>query len=249
MNNLLIAVTMISVAVSLAIGVVLARVVRAERRRSEARVAALREMAGLAAREDSEAAVEDSVLPTDVGVPVPSIHVESPVAVPSSLFMVAESSSPWPRRAGIAALLACAFFVAAAAATWAPAAADGAQAPEESGLAAGATAAPLDLLSLHHTRLSDELTVSGVVRNPLGRASLADLSATVYLFSPDGTLLASGRAPLETPVLRGGDRSPFAVSVAVRGSVSRYRIGFRAPDGRVIAHVDRRAAGPLARSD
>jgi hypothetical protein len=33
----------------------------------------------------------------------------------------------------------------------------------------------------------------------------------------------------------------------VKGEVARYRVGFRGEDGRVIAHVDRRTGGAIAR--
>jgi hypothetical protein len=36
------------------------------------------------------------------------------------------------------------------------------------------------------------------------------------------------------------------VSVPVNGAVSRYRVGFRTDDGRVISHVDRRTPESLA---
>jgi hypothetical protein len=36
------------------------------------------------------------------------------------------------------------------------------------------------------------------------------------------------------------------IKVPVSGTVSRYRVGFRGPDGTVIAHVDRRTDGTAA---
>ena len=57
-----------------------------------------------------------------------------------------------------------------------------------------------------------------------------------------------GRAPLDFATLAPGDESPFVLGVPVSGTVARYRVGFRSEDGRVIAHIDRRAAGTLART-
>ena len=40
--------------------------------------------------------------------------------------------------------------------------------------------------------------------------------------------------------------TPFVIAVPVSGTVARYRVGFRAADGSVIAHVDRRADSTAA---
>jgi hypothetical protein len=102
---------------------------------------------------------------------------------------------------------------------------------------------------LRHTQEADTLTITGLVQNPRGAASLSRVTATVFLFAPDGTFLTSGRGPLDFSTLAAGDESPFVLAVPVRGTVARYRIGFRGEDGRVIAHVDRRANGSMARRD
>jgi hypothetical protein len=106
---------------------------------------------------------------------------------------------------------------------------------------------PLELLSLHHTQQSESLTVTGLVQNPRGGTPMSKVFATAFVFAADGTFLASGRAPLDFTTLAPGDESPFVVTVPVKGEVARYRIGFRGEDGRVIAHVDRRTGGTLAR--
>ena len=50
----------------------------------------------------------------------------------------------------------------------------------------------------------------------------------------------AARAPLDAARLAPGDASPFAIVVGHAENVARYRLGFRAHDGRVLAHVDRR---------
>jgi hypothetical protein len=90
------------------------------------------------------------------------------------------------------------------------------------------------------------MVITGLVRNPSGAAVLAHVTATAFLFGSDGTFLASGRAPLDYTTLAAGDESPFVISVPVSGTVARYRVGFRGEDGKVLAHVDRRAIGTLA---
>jgi hypothetical protein len=105
---------------------------------------------------------------------------------------------------------------------------------------------PLELLSLRHAQESQSLTVTGLVRNPRTGASLSRIVATAFVFAADGTFLSSSRAPLDFTTLTPGDESPFVVTVPVTGEVARYRIGFRTEDGRVIAHVDKRAPDALA---
>ncbi len=78
------------------------------------------------------------------------------------------------------------------------------------------------------------------MQNPRDGAVLSKVIATALLFGPDGTFLASGRAPLDFTVLRPGDESGFVINVPVTAPVARYRVGFRSEDGRVIGHIDRR---------
>jgi hypothetical protein len=115
--------------------------------------------------------------------------------------------------------------------------------------AQGATptaAAPLELVSLRHTQDGGTLTITGLVQNPKAGVPVSRLTATAVVFAPDGTFLAGGKAPLDYTSLAAGDESPFVVTVPVSGSVARYRVGFRAEDGTVVAHVDRRN-GDVAR--
>jgi hypothetical protein len=113
--------------------------------------------------------------------------------------------------------------------------------------AAGQTP-PLELLSLRHSQEEGRLVITGLVQNPRAGVPLSRVIATAFLFSSDGTFLASGRAPLDFSTLAAGDESPFVLTVPVTAPVARYRVGFRAEDGRVIAHIDRRSAGTLART-
>ena len=124
---------------------------------------------------------------------------------------------------------------------------DGAVAQTSQTAAAGQIP-PLELLSLRHSQEVGALVVTGLVQNPRAGQPLTRVVATAFLFSADGTFLASGRAPLDFSTLAAGDESPFVLSVPVTTPVARYRVGFRAEDGRVIAHIDRRAAGTLART-
>jgi hypothetical protein len=102
---------------------------------------------------------------------------------------------------------------------------------------------PIDLLSLEHVAEPDgAFVVSGIVQNPWTGRELQAIEAVVYLFDADGQYFATGRSALVDDALAPGRESPFAVRVENGAGVSRYRVGFRRPDGRAVAHVDRRSA-------
>ncbi len=98
---------------------------------------------------------------------------------------------------------------------------------------------PLELVALGHERDRDRLTVRGVVRNPASGAARDRVTAVVFLFNRDGVFLASGRATVESPTLHPGGESTFVVTIPRASDVGRYRVSFRT-DNRVVPHVDKR---------
>jgi hypothetical protein len=98
----------------------------------------------------------------------------------------------------------------------------------------------LELLSMRPERSGDALTVTGLVRNA-GHRPAKGVTAVVFAFDHDGNFMASGRAPLDFVTLGPGDDSPFRVTVSQVGDVARYRVSFR-DDAGVVRHIDRRAA-------
>jgi hypothetical protein len=165
----------------------------------------------------------------------------------SNLFAVGDQPSPWGRRLAVIGGLATVVAALVLGAMYArpeerqpavPVASIAKNAPVET--------APLELLSLHHTQDDQRLVISGVVRNPRNAEPVSRVVATAFLFGPDGAILTTSRAPLDLTTLSPGVESPFVVSVPVTGEVSRYRVGFRTEDDRVIAHVDKRAPDALA---
>lgn len=255
MDTLLVVVTALALTAASTMAIVAARVWREERRRSDARVAALAFMA------DSDATPPAPRRPAtpaqgDLELPLHGTRINGPEAtgaVPAAprevagvgtLFMEPEHTSPWSRRlAVIGSLAAVVLVIGIAAASWTARTQD-----ERAPLRAGASSpAPLELLSLRHGQQDGALTITGLVQNPRGSAPLERVAATAFLFDGDGTFLVSGRAPLDFTTLGPGEESPFVIQVAVKGPVARYRIGFRTEDGRVIAHVDKRAAVTVAR--
>jgi len=293
MDTVLIAVTLISLGLAGVMSVLVAKLLREERKRSDARVAALDELAAEpapathsvswnvrqapagAARlrrepevrkrprepqtherepqiQEREPRIQERERQTREREPqirererlINDLEIRPAVA---EIFAEPERSSPWGRRFAVIGLLALfggavLFTVALRRVGPEVNAAKTATAPG----ATPAATAPLELVSLRHTQDGGTLTITGLVQNPKTGAPVTRLTATAVVFAPDGTFLAGGKAPLDYTSLAAGDESPFVVTVPVRGSVARYRVGFRAEDGSVVAHVDRRA-GDVAR--
>jgi hypothetical protein len=230
MNTILLVITICAVAVALAAGIALVLAYRQEKSRSEARVMALQQMAADGSEPIAPAPIAFDDLDTyDDATPV------------RPMFTGEREAAPWGRRfvaaAAMASVVAIAGYVLLPRSGEAPTRSSEPTAP-----------APLELLSLRHTPETGRLVITGLVQNPRGGAPLTRIVATAFLFGADGTFLASGRAPLDFSTIAAGDESPFVVAVPVTSPVARYRIGFRSEDGQVIAHVDRRATGTLART-
>jgi hypothetical protein len=235
MESVLIVITVVSLAMTIAFGAILARLVRNERRRSDARVAALREMADATALP-----VEPVELADDF-----ELSLAADAQSVSDLFVREEPNSAWPRRLAVVAVIAIIATLAAGALR------SRSTAPDLAGHANTRTASTqtvglLELLSLKQTQGTGALTITGLVQNPRDGAVLSNVRATALLFAPDGTFLASGGAALDFTVLRPGDESGFVINVPVTSTVARYRVGFRSEDGHVIGHVDRRSAATMA---
>jgi hypothetical protein len=239
MESVLIIVTLVSLALTLVLGGILARLMRDERRRSAARVAVLREMADATARQQE--AIEPDW---------PELVRQTPVIENTTdLFVRREPRSAWPWRAAIAAaiVLVIAFTGALAGIVVRSRSTPADRAVHaQAGTASAQAAGLLELLSLQQSQQANALTITGLVQNPRDGAALSKVIATALLFGPDGSFLASGRAPLDFTVLRPGDESGFVISVPVTAPVARYRVGFRSEDGRVIGHIDRRTAPTTA---
>lgn len=259
METALIAITLVSLGIALAMGVVAWRASNEEKRRAAARVAAL------------SAAAHTGVE-----------SVTAPVPAPSSVIPAIPAAAPWKPARTVKAGLLDTFGSESEAAAPPEVAVHtgflGANAParesagRQRGLAAAAavlaflvgafafvrvggdaatvettaaTAAPLELLSLRHEREGAVLSVAGLVRNPPSATGVQGVSAVVFLFDQQGTFVTSARAPIDFVKLTAGDESPFVVKVQAPKSVARYRVSFRTDDG-TLPHVDRRGEAPVA---
>jgi hypothetical protein len=213
MDTLLIVVTALSLVLSVVFAAVAMRIARDDRRRSEARVAAL---AG---------AIEGT--PLTVAAPAGAVAASTPLFDGTRQ----ESHSSPLLKFGVAAILSVVAIVLLAMGT-------GGEPTSTGPAATQASQQPLELVSMRHARSGDTLTVTGLVRNS-GGAEARGITAVVFAFDPGGSFLASGRAPLEFARLGAGDESPFQVTVPNVTDIERYRVSFRTEDG-IVRHVDRR---------
>ena len=107
---------------------------------------------------------------------------------------------------------------------------------------------PVELLSLDHRRQGDYLAVSGSLRNPSGGRGRSKLSVAATAFDRSGAIVGTGQAPLPVEALPAGDETAFTISLPDADLISRYRVSFM-EDQSELPHVDRRgsdAAMPAA---
>lgn len=248
MDTLLLGITVVSLMVALVMSVTAWRLVREERQRAAARLAAL------------SAAVDD---PTLINLPIVDRKIE-PVRAPWKPAAVeAEPPAPAPaksshasgflgaapqerdsgsRQKTLAIAAVILFAVLAGGTAWVM------SAPEGTSAVAVGPNSPLELVSLSHSRQADKLAVSGLVRNPAAGKPVERLSAVVFLFDRMGTFVTSARAHVDFLRLAAGDESPFVVAIAAPPTVARYRVSFRTDDG-VVPHIDRRGESQAAPPD
>ena len=235
-------VTVLSLAIAAVTTALAVRLLRRERQRSDARVEALAQLADAhpytgAYTYDDEVAVPDDV-------PLQRESLDGAAAGVHDMFALRSDVSPWPRRAlavgGVATVVLVFAGLLSAVGRSTPSA-------EPTEAVAKSAPAPLELLSLRDERSADALVVTGSIRNPQVGATAAGVVATVFALGPDGAFLNSGRAPIDTTALQPGAESRFAVKVPLNGTPARYRVSFRAEDGRVLAHVDKRQPQSLSR--
>lgn len=204
--------TLVSMLVATAASLLAWRVVSEARSRSEARIAGLAE------------AVQAQELPDDLPVAMP--HLLEPAGPDDSARLLL------PGLAVLAAVLAI------GGVSWARSTAPGS--PATPPIAADATTAPLELVSLSDDRgPGGELELRGAVRNPPNGATLRDVTAVALLFDEQGAFVTSSRAPLEARGISSGSDATFRIRVPHADHVGRYRVSFRMDD-QIIPHTDRR---------
>jgi hypothetical protein len=260
MDTTLVTVTLLSMGMAASLSVIVWRMLRIERERSEARVLALTATARWSNPEPRRSNVEPR--PSNLEPRTPNSEPrtsnleleirEAPETASVSstpMFAEPEVSSPWGRRVAVMAglgLIVASGILFALTASNRPAGASRAATAAAAQPGPGPVVAGLELLSLRDSRQPGSLTITGLVQNPRSGAPLSRVTVTAYAFDDKGAFLASGRALIDVTALSPGDESPFVVSVPVTETVARYRIGFRGEDGRVIAHIDKRPQAAIA---
>ncbi|MBI2835349.1 MAG: hypothetical protein HYX76_13075 [Acidobacteria bacterium] len=270
----LLLITISAIAIAVTMTLVTFRMMREERRRSAARIAALNEalergqvrdlplnpprsapvvpeerLLSIASRrrsaEPAEILREQRPTQDPVAAPRPEPAFDLDLgrepeesAATAPLFGVVDRPGGGSRRIGTVLLAAA---VAAALVGAFVFLQNGTEAKGGAVLTRRADGAPLELRSLRHTRDKQTWTITGLVRNPAEGAPASRVTAVAFLFDGKGSFVASGRAPVDFTNLGPGDESPFVVNVTALGPIARYRISFRAEDGQMIRHVDRRA--------
>ncbi len=256
MDILLLGITVVSLVVAFVMSTTAWRLMRDEKQRSAARIAALS-----AAAFDPSGPVEvaDAIAPAPQAQPVvvnrpvvkapwtparaivetPIVRAPEPVAVHASGFLgvseVARENGSRQKSLAIAAMAL--FVVLCGGLVWMM------SRPEGTSAVAVGPNAPLELVSLSHARQNQKLAVSGLVRNPAAGQPVERLSAVVFLFDRVGTFVTSAKANVDFLRLGAGDETPFVVSIDAPATVARYRVSFRTDDG-VVPHIDRRGESP-----
>jgi hypothetical protein len=245
MDTLLLGITVVSLGIALVMSVTAWRLMRDEKRRSAARIAAL----SAAASTDAQVSQFPELplvepkgeritrAPWKPATPiVPELQPE-PAVIHATGFLGAASveRDNGGRQRGLAIAAFVLFAMLSGGLVWMM------SGPEGTSPVAVGPNSPLELVSLSHARQNDRLAVSGLVRNPVSGAPVEKLSAVVFLFDRMG----SSRAHVDFLKLGAGDESPFVVSIDAPATVSRYRVSFRTDDG-VVPHIDRRGESPAA---
>jgi hypothetical protein len=221
MNVTLELITLVSLVIAVLMSVVSWRIVRGERARSAARVAALAD--DIRSEPDDDLPLGADAMPMFESAD--ATRGQSRVALAATILLVAGAFVSATIVLGV----------------WTPGgAADGSASNAAEGRAASTRApVPLELVALGHERDADGLIVRGILRNPSNGAEVDALTAVVLLFNRDGGFIASGRAAVEAAALLPGGETGFVVTIPGAADVARYRVSFRTEE-HVVPHVDQR---------
>ncbi len=227
----LVSVTAVSLTMAFAMGIVAWRVIREERRRSDARVASLLTQLGRLLDPSSDVS---SGPHTHGWVPPSPLETAAPdpPTEPRSRRLFAAVTDPsvslrpfLATIAGVGVILALGTVAMLSGRDTSP--------PVLS------ERAPVELLSLAHAKQGEYLAISGAVRNPTDGVDRGRLSVMASVFDRDGTLIGTGQTPLPVRALAPGSETPFTISMPDADRINRYRISF-AQDQIGVPHIDRR---------
>jgi hypothetical protein len=216
MNWLIALVGVLSLAVVL-LGALNVHRLRIERRRSEARVAAL------------AAAIDDPRWTT-------ALEEYEPREVPSAIALVSLVVPDVERPSRIPAFAGAVLVILAASALLVVGMHSRSRTSRP---ARPVTASSIELVSMRYALDRETLIVSGLVRNPTTNPT-APLSAVISVLGLEGQVVARGESQLDSAVLRPGKETTFRVSVSDVEDPGRYRVAF-VNGSQIVPHVDRRS--------
>jgi hypothetical protein len=244
MTFILGALALVATAVAIALGTVAMRLKGAERAREEARVELLMKLAAEGQPIDEPLRTFAPTVQLHAAEPneISIAHDEFEPGAPGDLFVTRDTASPWPNR--LAAAAACAALVAAIGLVFTFGSGRDLMKAET----AVSARTPLELVVLEHKQEGHELVIHGVVQNPQPARTLRGVVANVALIAAGDTDAGTMTTGVDGAALEPGQSAPFTVRVPLDRHVARYRVSFKMPDGRVIAHVDRRAPRSIART-
>ena len=245
MESVLIVITLVSLAMTIALGAILARLMRDERRRSAARVAVLREMADAAAREQQRSMRPSPAERASHDRRRPDAGAQTTIQPPADLFVRPEPRSAWPRRLAIAAAIVLIVTVVSGRAALeidagrhrGPARRLGRRQRRRRASSNCCRSSNAGTERAHDHRPRAEPPRRG--RAVEGQRDGAPLRPRRHV---PGERTRGARLHRASPRRRVG----FVINVPVTTPVARYRVGFRSEDGRVIGHIDRRTAATMA---
>jgi hypothetical protein len=228
MDTVLLGITAVSLVIAGVSAMIAWRVVRADRQRTAARVAALAAAAGL------------RDMPAPAASPVAPAVVETALVDDGAIFSrptVDSGSAGRQLRLLTAAAVVALVAVGGAGAMFVSGRTPGVSRPT--------ARTPVELVALSHARTDGVLAVSGIVRNPAGGAALEHIDAQVRVFDAAGIMISTRSARLDVPRLAPGQDAPFVITVGEAATAARYRVSFTI-DGTMLPHVDRRTNSPAA---
>lgn len=254
MNTLLLTVTGLSVAFAAVSATIAWRLLRADRARTAARVAALAAAAGIdrAVLDHAEAGAPVADGPDGLAEFMPAGDAAAGVsggAAPTPGGVVVDAGAIFTRPAVDSGSSGRQQGLMAAAAVFALVVIGGGATLFISGRTPGAASStprpPLELVALSHQRTDGVLAVSGLVRNPATGRAVDLVEAEVRVFDSAGLLTVSRTAVIDLTTLAPGQESPFSVALGEATTAARYRVSFKAA-GTMLPHVDRRTNLPAA---
>lgn len=233
MESMLVIITLLALVTTTVMAGVAWTLMRDERRRSDARVAALAAAIDLSAPPAST--------PETAGIPerVPARRDDGPVAAPELFASTTQPSHDATERLFPALVTGAVVMTSCLAAALLLSSIPAAGAPGMAPSSEGSMARPLELLTLESRAVGQRIELLGVVRNPDGAAPVTTVGAVVSYFGRNGEFLGSNQSKLVGP-LRAGEEARFAVSGDITGDVARYRVSFRGAGDRPLSHRDRR---------